>query len=98
MTKQPDFEGFARAVVGEWPVNRIEGPDLWDLALEYGMVREVPGGFDPFKHKAPLGLCPGPGDEWYELNFPRQTTDLAGKEATPRERYPLSEAGWVGKV
>lgn len=31
---EPDWEGFARAVVGDWPVEDIEGTELFDWAIE----------------------------------------------------------------
>lgn len=65
----PDFEGFARALLETWPTNDVEGSELFDLALRYGMIREVPGGYDPDEHIDAEGIAPERGDPWYEYTF-----------------------------
>ena len=67
--KAPDWEGFGRAMMGDWPTNDIDGFDLFAMAQDYGLVREVAGGFDPDNHIDAEGISPEAGDDWYEYNF-----------------------------
>lgn len=72
MTKpdtSPDWENFAKAVLDDWPTGDMDGNVLFDLALQYGMIKEVPGGFDPDRHIDADGICPEEGDPWYEYTF-----------------------------
>lgn len=66
---KPNFEGFARAILEAWPTGDVEGAYLFDCALQYGMIQEVPGGYDPEQHIDADGICPEPGDPWYEYTF-----------------------------
>jgi hypothetical protein len=66
---KPDYEGFSRAMLTEWPTGDIDGAYLFECALQYGMIREVPGGYDPDNHMDTDGICPEPGDPWYEYTF-----------------------------
>jgi hypothetical protein len=66
---KPDYEGFSRAMLTEWPTGDIDGAYLFECALQYGMIREVPGGYDPDNHIDADGICPEPGDPWYEYTF-----------------------------
>ena len=73
----PDFEGFARAILKDWPVGDIDGAELFDLAIKYQMVEEIPGGFDPEKHSDEHGICPTKGDPWYRYAFnTREQSDV----------------------
>ena len=65
----PDWEGFSRAVLSQWPVNDIEGAELFELALKYGMIREIEGGFNPEEHDDYDSIYPEEGDPWYEYTF-----------------------------
>lgn len=69
MYKKPDWEGFGRDMVDEWPTGDIEGAYLFDAALRYGLIREIPGGYNPDEHIDAEGICPETGDPWYEYNF-----------------------------
>ncbi len=66
---KPDFEGFARAILEAWPTGDIEGSDLFDLCVSYGMVAEIAGGYDPDRDIDAHGICPERGDPWYEYTF-----------------------------
>lgn len=65
----PDFEGFAKAVLDDWPGGDLDGGLLFDLSVDYGMIREVPGGYDPEKHIDAECICPDEGDPWYEYTW-----------------------------
>jgi len=65
----PDFDGFARAILEQWPTGDIDGCELFELCVSYGMVREIPGGYDPDQHIDAEGICPERGDPWYEYTF-----------------------------
>tara|TARA_R110000851_G_scaffold178010_10_gene324948 strand:- start:1379 stop:1675 length:297 start_codon:yes stop_codon:yes gene_type:complete len=69
MTKEPDWEGFGRAMMGDWPTNGIDGSDLFCMAQNFGLVREIAGGFNPDEHIDAEGISPEAGDDWYEYNF-----------------------------
>ena len=43
----PDWEGFGRALMDNWPTGDVEGSDLFDLSRKYRLIVEVPGGYDP---------------------------------------------------
>jgi hypothetical protein len=71
--KKPDFVSFAKAIM----MDQRDGYgigfcDLQHLALKHGLLRIIPGGFDPKKHTNTFGFAE-PGDEWCELNFDRET-------------------------
>ena len=65
----PDWEGFGRLIVDEWPVGDIEGSYLFDMAVKHGLIREISGGYNPDEHIDAEGICPETGDPWYEYNF-----------------------------
>jgi hypothetical protein len=66
---KPDWENFAKAVLADWPTGDLEGSVLFDLALQYGMIQEVPGGYNSDHHFDADGVCPEEGDPWYEYTF-----------------------------
>jgi hypothetical protein len=66
---KPDWENFAKAVLADWPTGDLEGSVLFDLALQYGMIKEVPGGYNSDHHFDADGVCPEEGDPWYEYTF-----------------------------
>jgi hypothetical protein len=66
----PDWEGFARDLLDEWPVKDVEASELFKAALSNGLIREIPGVFGPDTDTE--GICPEPGDPWHEYAFPRQ--------------------------
>ena len=66
---KPDWENFAKAILTDWPTDDLDGYVLFDLSLEYGMIQEVPGGFNPDHHIDTDGICPEEGDPWYECTF-----------------------------
>lgn len=66
---EPDFEGFAKAILEQWPTSDIDGADLFQMSVSYGMIQEVPGGYDPDQHIDAECICPERGDPWYEYTF-----------------------------
>jgi hypothetical protein len=66
---KPDWENFAKAVLADWPTGDLEGSVLFDLSLQYGMIQEVPGGYNSDHHFDADGVCPEEGDPWYEYTF-----------------------------
>ena len=66
---KPDWENFAKAVLTDWPTNDLDGSVLFDLSLQYGMIQEVPGGYNSDHHIDAEGICPEEGDPWYEYTF-----------------------------
>ena len=68
MTK-PDWENFAKAVMTDWPTGDLDGSVLFDLSLQYGMIQEVPGGYNSDHHIDADCICPEEGDPWYEYTF-----------------------------
>ena len=65
----PDWEGFGRDLLESWPVRDVDGSELFDAALRNGLIREIPGGYDPEQHIDAEGICPEAGDPWYEYAF-----------------------------
>lgn len=65
----PDWEGFGRDLLEGWPVGDVDGSELFDAALRNGLIREIPGGYDPDQHIDAEGICPEVGDPWYEYAF-----------------------------
>ena len=57
------------AVMEGWPdtLGNIDGFELQDMAVGAGVLRDVPGGFDPARHVDDLGVCPERGDPWLEI-------------------------------
>lgn len=77
----PDWEGFGRAVMADWPeCGDIDGFTLQDMAVEHGLLREVPGGFNPEEH-IDVTCCAEPGDVWFEVTFPSNRGRLAHRAA-----------------
>ena len=77
MTHAPDWEDFGRAIMQYgWPTNDIDGSELFDLCLMYGLVRPIEGGFNPDEHIDAEGICPDVGDPWYEYAYPHKRADL----------------------
>jgi hypothetical protein len=66
---QPDWENFAKAVLTDWPTGDLDGSVLFDLSLKYGMIQEVPGGYNSDHHIDADCICPEEGDPWYEYTF-----------------------------
>lgn len=70
MSNTPDWEGFGRALMVEWPANYdVEASELFELALKYHLIRPIEGGFNPDEHIDAECIYPEPGDPWYEYNF-----------------------------
>jgi hypothetical protein len=96
---KPDWENFAKAVLADWPTGDLEGSVLFDLALQYGMIQEVPGGYNSDHHFDADGVCPEEGDPWYEYTFRGEAgpglysiSALTAKLAECLERNALLEA------
>jgi hypothetical protein len=66
---KPDWENFAKAVLTDWPTGDMDGSVLFDLSLQYGMIQEVPGGYNSDVHIDADGICPEEGDPWYVYTF-----------------------------
>lgn len=66
---EPDWENFAKAVLTDWPTGDLDGSVLFELSLQYGMIQEVPGGYNSDHHIDADGICPEEGDPWYEYTF-----------------------------
>jgi hypothetical protein len=66
---KPDWENFAKAVLTEWPTGDLDGSVLFDFSLQYGMIQEVPGGYNSDHHIDADCICPEEGDPWYEYTF-----------------------------
>ena len=66
---EPDWENFAKAVLTDWPTGDLDGSVLFELSLQYGMIQEVPGGYNSDHHIDAEGICPEEGDPWYEYTF-----------------------------
>ena len=66
---QPDWENFAKAVLTDWPTGDLDGSVLFDLSLQYGMIQEVPGGYNSDHYFDADGIGPEEGDPWYEYTF-----------------------------
>ena len=66
---KPNWEGFGRDLLESWPVGDVDGADLFDAALRNGLIREVPGGYNPEQHIDAECICPEKGDPWYEYAF-----------------------------
>ncbi len=67
---KPDWEGFGRAIMA----NHFEGCDLdmmerQEIALKFGVIVPIPGGFDPEEHGLDDEYGSEPGDPWFALNF-----------------------------
>ena len=74
-TQGPDWEGFGRRLMEEgWPVYDIDGGTVFEAAKMFGLIRVIPGGFDPEKHEDTEGLDPEPGEEWYDWGFPPENS------------------------
>ena len=82
MTHAPDWEDFGRAIMQYgWPTNDIDGSELFDLCLMYGLIRPIEGGFNPDEHIDAEGICPDAGDPWYEYAYPHNRADLRATDA-----------------
>jgi hypothetical protein len=66
MTK-PDWEGFSRAIMEEWYEHYdMEASERFDLAVKFGVLKEIEGGFDPESHHN--NPCDAEaGDPWFEI-------------------------------
>jgi len=57
--------GFAHEVLRAiWEGCDLDGEDVQTCALKWGLIIKVP--FDPKKHRDEMGVCPWPGDDWFE--------------------------------
>ena len=66
--KKPDWEAFGRWAWRQvcWPSDfcDIDGMDAFDAAKEHGIVREIPGGFNP-ERDIDENCAAVAGDPWY---------------------------------
>ncbi|MDX1704596.1 MAG: hypothetical protein R3235_09930, partial [Altererythrobacter ishigakiensis] len=71
----PNFEGFGRAIMAEgWPVREVDPDELFEASLKYRLIKKIPGGYDPEEHIDAEGICPEPGDPWYEFAYDAKPT------------------------
>lgn len=66
---KPDWEGFARSIMESWPEGDVDGGALQEIAENYGLIREEPGGYDEDKHGPDEWGDGEPGQPWYVLNY-----------------------------
>lgn len=66
---EPDWKNFAKSILTDWPTGDLDGSVLFDLSLQYGMIQEVPGGYNSDHHIDAEGICPEEGSPWYEYTF-----------------------------
>jgi len=88
--KQPDWEGFARAIMGHWPEGDVDGEDLQNTAEYYGLIRKEH--YDPEKHGEEVFWEYGtePGDDWYVANYPEERTETDCADAVQHERERIA--------
>ena len=70
MTKTPDYKGFTAKVMRSWGSDNffdIDCCELHDVAIEFGVLHEVSGGFNPELHECPYAMSEA-GDPWYILD------------------------------
>lgn len=63
-----DYKGFAHAIMEAWPTGGVDGGDLQEIAVEFGLLTGVPGGFDPEKHED-AECCAERGDPWFMRSY-----------------------------
>lgn len=69
--KEPNFQGFADAIMEHWPMSDVDGADLQELAVKFGIIAPIPGGFDPEEHDDEVGYGAEPGDPWFQFTYGR---------------------------
>lgn len=63
-----DWEGFGRAIMEEWQEHfDVDAGDKFELAVKFGVLVKIPGGFDPEQHCDENGDAER-GDPWYKLS------------------------------
>lgn len=56
------------AAMEGWPeTGDIDGFMLQDMAVNCGVLKEIPGGYDPEQHFDSVGVGPERGDPWFEI-------------------------------
>lgn len=63
------WEAFGQAITNGWPATDVDGFEMFEAALESGLVVEIPGGYNPEHHIDEYGISPEPGDPWYRWAF-----------------------------
>jgi hypothetical protein len=58
---------FGAVCAEAWPHGGIDGFELQEMLLENGVIRAVPGGYDPETCTDGAGVGPEPGDPWFEM-------------------------------
>lgn len=69
---QPDYQQFAVEIMEDWPYGDVDGGDLQDIAVKYGLLVRVEGGFNPDVHED-VDCIAEPGDPWYLINYSEKT-------------------------
>ena len=61
------------AVMEGWPeIGDVDEFMVQEMAVKTGVLREIPGGYDPEQHYDSVGVDPEPGDPWFErIAIPR---------------------------
>lgn len=47
-----------------WPEGDVDGGEIQEALLRFGIIAPVAGGFNPDIHRDDVG-CASPGDEWF---------------------------------
>lgn len=74
------YARLGAAVMEFWPeAADIDIGDLQDMAIKAGVLKAVPGGFDPEEHEDTCGYGAEPGDEWFmRIPVPKAIKDAQG--------------------
>ncbi|MDN3711836.1 hypothetical protein QWZ10_08370 [Paracoccus cavernae] len=81
--EMPNWEGFGLAIMEDWGAHcDTEASVRFDLAIKFGILRPIAGGFDPDTHVDDHGDAER-GDPWFELN---RRADLTAPLRLPRSR------------
>jgi hypothetical protein len=75
-----NWEAFGREIMKAWPEGGVDGFDLQDLAEKHGIIKAIPGGFDPATCDDALGVSPEPGDPWFLRNYAPEAAPSAASQ------------------
>jgi len=62
-----DFEGFAKAIMKNWPEGGVDGFEIQDLALAHGLIQLEP--YDPDRHGPNEYDAEPQGVEWFVKTY-----------------------------
>jgi hypothetical protein len=81
--KKPDYKRFTAEIMQAWPWGDVDVFDLQEIAVKYGMLSEIEGGFDPSKHSDPTETAEE-GDSFFERTYDMEVL------RTPVENTPVN--------